>query len=145
MLLLFELDQVDGVDVEGVVRFAVAVGGVLGADVGRDGRTVAQAVGGVQEVEEHAPGSKIANFFLRHDFLKKNVIQRHPVCKFDNFKPIAKDKVEYRVTILGRCQLNGVKEPPSNSNLFFTPSSEFSHLGADYFGWPLQLFICLAD
>ena len=59
LLLLFELDQVDGVDVEGVVRVAVAVGGVLGADVGRHGRTVAQPVGGVQEVEEHAPVSKI--------------------------------------------------------------------------------------
>ena len=62
LLLLFELDQVDGVDVEGVIRFAVAVGGVLGADIGRDGRTVAQAEGGVQEVEEHAPVGKIAKY-----------------------------------------------------------------------------------
>ena len=64
LLLLFKLDQVDGVDVEGVIRFAVAVGGVLGADVGRDGRAVAQTEGGVQEVEEHAPVSEIYNQYF---------------------------------------------------------------------------------
>ena len=43
---------------------AVAVGGVLGADVGGHGGPVAQVEGGVQEVEEHAPaeGRKGAHF-----------------------------------------------------------------------------------
>ena len=43
-ILLLLLDQVDGVDVKRVVWVAVAVGGVLGADVGRHGRPVAQLV-----------------------------------------------------------------------------------------------------
>ena len=56
LLLLIQPDQVDGVNVERVVWVSVAVGGILCADVGGHGRPVAQLEGGVEEVEEHAPG-----------------------------------------------------------------------------------------